>query len=489
MWSTSDITNPFLYHLEKANPILDKITSFDEIAIQHFESASYSDLCDFFNKFRETCNMNYLIHGEFLDKSNRGYNFQLSQSGLNKILLLFAVKCPSDLIISFKYGLRVEDQKTLIEIAKLSKRSDCLNYFHITDEEERAQIAKVCIKEGNPAKFLIKENFISFSIENKRLREELCETLAEVRPDLFIKNLDLFGPIDGFLKQNLLLKCIPQLKYITAGKIKETIDLYSIRLKINASQFKGIDSERIKTLSLESSNSEEKILNIFNKITENPGVELYGRAFWRSNQQSQISATSNNCSLLTQCVMTNDAIVKAIFGPNVDEKLQALKLSKEKNNFSELVSLIQINESKLKNRISNDFFSYSFFLNKRGLEHFFVVLQYLGEGNKIRYRILQSWLFEHTLKEYMEHRANSLSQSQFCEFLQEFEHMLMHPFWTHQFEIFCFKYFMFEPKSNLNTPNISSWELEVKYGISDLESINSIEIQFEMFKKAHMKIS
>lgn len=446
-------------------PKLNVLTTHDIELVQYFKDLDDHDLNDFINRWQGVgCDINTLMNN---------LPSPLSQQGAYEIIKVFAEKRPRA-IAEWVADIGIEDQKILVELAKICKDAKNIEYFEITSENDRAEIAKLCIREGSPDDAL--KNFKNFSIHDSTLLKEICETLTEARPDLFMENFKLFS-LDKSFENELIAKCLPHASFYTAGKVRDLINAFQTSTSPEGTL--SLSPDRIKRKDAAFSDVDKKIVSFFKKIAENHRMGVLTQS-----PHSQIEAYLRqpyDLLTLTGCGMTSVILLNAIFGEAQKTNLISLNFIPTNENLSALISLIKKNGAELDELPPTHFFAYS--IGSKGLDHVIVVIQNRDESHKIQYRLLQSWVKQHDLQDYMENRTNALNESEFFSFFEEFRHVLLHPTWTHQKALFYNRYFMYRPGFAVGKLHPPQKELIIKYGPSSLDEMKLLDLQ--RFKEMH----
>lgn len=460
----------------------DKLTFFDHKAIEYFKNASREDLADFSLWWDDGENhIDSLIKGYFLPKSARDSNFSISQVGLQEIAKILAEKHPL-LLVNILEFFNIEDQNVLVDLVTMCKSAELMEHIQIISEQDRAQIAKTLIREGNTKEVL--KYFKYFSIENQKFIEEICDQLTETRPDLFIENIAIFPLNNTFVKDALIAKCLPHLEYFTSGKIREFVHAYLSAVSLQPPMDAlALAAERIHLQSAEPSSLEKRIVDVFKKIADDPRMEILGRSLWSDSQEIPVESLDDSYAS-TQCGVTSDVLLKAIFGIKDIENMKQLDLTATAECVDNVIGMIKDNENKFEGVPPSHFFAYS--IGSHDIDHAFVIIQYRNEDGSLKYKLLQSWVNEHRLNNYMERRTGSLSQKEFNSFSEDLRHLLLSPKWTTNNALFCKKYFMHDVENRVGKYKKTGGELTVVHGSSDLDKMKLLQLEFEVFKQTHL---
>lgn len=248
------------------------------------------------------------------------------------------------------------------------------------------------------------------------------------------------------------------------------------------------------------------LFDMFRKIAENPN-ELSDRMYWTASEGVHAKNSAGNVGVisLTRCGYTSKTLMASFFGFDTSQKLEVLfdfKKIENEDYFRKALSAIEKNSLTLKEDHSSDFFVYSFGINGRKLPsnywhdswtivnkknafvgHEFVVIQYLDEGNEIKYLILQSFLDRYCLKDYLEETKNKLDTNEFMSFLEGLKELLISEKWTDSLETFYTKYFKDKDGFQIGKENPCSNEFQLVYGRSNISELLAQNENFESFMK------
>lgn len=250
--------------------------------------------------------------------------------------------------------------------------------------------------------------------------------------------------------------------------------------------------EKIKnSIQVPPSKEIQEIFALFKLIAENPETELIGRIRWLIKKDYDLENVINlreepqKAAASQRCLYTVQALYAAIFGVKGDVRVYQRDFSRYEGTLEELNRFwlsVKNNENQLKDKPSH-FFAYQI---DCGQDHVFMLIQYRDEQSNVKYRILQSWMNEHSLNDYMTNR-DSFDSEEFMDFTNKLNHVLLHETWTSEKQAFYEQYFMTDNNNpGIGEDHISTW-LTFRWGASNLDQVRMQKAEFETFK-VHNKL-
>ncbi|MBA3237235.1 MAG: hypothetical protein H0T62_02655 [Parachlamydiaceae bacterium] len=131
--------------------------------------------------------------------------------------------------------------------------------------------------------------------------------------------------------------------------------------------------------------------------------------------------------------MTVGALLKAMFGHQGSDhqfKQEVFENGTVERGLNKTWSILKDNETQFEGKPPSHFFAYS--LGSLAIDHIFVVIQHRDEQSNVKYRILQSWLRDHYLNDYITNRGADLSSEEFIKFQEGYNSALLNAHWTNE---------------------------------------------------------
>lgn len=503
-----------------------KQKEFEARCQMYIENLNGWDLEDFFVSMLEG-EKGCFSKGHFLNPRLDGFKLPEDiQVELIKILLnkncsevsrnisCFEIENPKTLIEIAKLcgpqclrNLVIDDQKGLVELVAHflkefpeSEVIDELKFIGDKNPEDMLQILKMC--SVNQAHFIL-ANLDDFGFEPKHIIE-IANKVADRRPNLILLKLYELGIEDNEALQKLKEKCILLGGIPCVDRIRELSQSYLSN--IYGGPLSKTFLKDIPVTNAESSFDE--VLDYIKTIAANR-IEMLGRKMWidsiygsnmkeiwvnlLSENNLKKGANMSQADRLMysdildemQCEETSQILLRTFFGiDNLSSKTHQLQYDLKQlkeGGFAQFKSVIEENSTKFDGKPTSHFFSYQ--LNCYDLGHTLTLVQYRDKDHGIRYRVLQSWINDHTLRDYLLNRDISYSQEEFESFMDGFEHCLTGDTWTLEMAEFYIKYFLKENSSPIGKPlKKEDVNFSCLYGASDGSQLAKIKAQFEEFR-------
>lgn len=423
-------------------------------------------------------------------------NGQLTKKGLIEIIKLIVKSSSANFITDNLRNSGIDEESSRLEIAKACIETSFyssmrkFDSFGIKNNSLKIEFYKHCVEwMGNDVKHFI-ENFPQFDITNQKALIAIVTRIAAFRPDLVLRNINQFG-LNKASADAVILKCAE----LPPNPTTKLITFWMRENKDRLSSITNFPFEKIKMkIKITPNNAIQKIIELFKHFAENPDKEIVGRKCWR------LSHTENGDALielltpskikemvaLSKCLTTVTALETAIFGVDNPAQNQMIFKSDELDNFWQ--PFLE-NEKKFEGKPPSHFFAYS--IDCGDYDHTFMIIQYKDEEG-IKYRILQSWVENigrrgHSLDEYMTKRGEELSEEDFLNFREGFNHVVSNGKWTPETRIFFAHYFMRDEElRQIGADYHFSSKLGLQWGASNLDAILMHKAQFETFKEKHI---
>lgn len=490
MSNINNLNNPYNAPLKQKNETIHSadLNSFDIRAIKTIKEIisnnnSLSDL---------KCNITTLEDwGKYLTGIN---NEKLSENGNIEIVKLLIDIMPNEIAsVIHRSGL---SSKANTEIAHfLAEKNPEIFLKHIDNFRLENQIVLVeaCKLCASTHTDLLMDNLLKFGIKDQKALLEILSIAADYRPDLVIRFIDNVEIEDQIEKDQVIVKCINKASYVvtTSNKIVDFINDHEHLFSAStlASLKKTINARQIP-----SNTDMQKIFNIFLGYAYRPAEEIIKRQLWQKYAEGENSAEKTQDTLRdpnelqrlasqSHCGYTAAALSASLFGVSKDTKKIVLENDSYRvEELDKVWSLMKENKESFKEKPLSYCIGYTIFSKNK--DHVFVIVQHLDSEDNIKYRILQSWVQQYSLFEYITKRNSDLSEDEFDYFTNELNHVLFHEDHTPRKEVFYEHYFMTKAKNQKDTEGKS---LEVEWGPSTLDKINENRIQFEEFKVRAVK--
>jgi hypothetical protein len=436
---------------------------------------------------------------KYLDIEKNGQDV-LSEKAVVEIIKILIKQQPTSIVEIIEYS-GINNHEAMFEIAKTMAENNprvflrFIDNFGIESQKELAEIYKLwVIKGATHVMNAVMKALPPFKTVDSSSLIDILECASTYRPDLVLKFITQKRMQDQKALSDTIIKCITQVPYVVS--VSKPIQNWVNEHREVLSSLTDINSKAIgKAVHISPNKKMIQIFSLFKKFAEEPATELVGRNLWVQysiNQKSGIdnSKVSENLrnpvasrleASLAQCGMTALALKCAIFGVK-DMQLNSVTLQKESfgiNQLNEVWTKIKENQKEFKDKPSSYFISY--IISCSSLDHQFIVVQHCDKEKKVKYRILQSWVKQHNLNDYMTNRDIDLSSEEFNQFTNGLNEILFQSVETYQKEIFYQQYFM----SNF-MPVSSQKIIEVEWGPSDFKTILHQKNEFDHFKENHI---
>jgi hypothetical protein len=476
-----------------------ELSPFDKQCIAYFETfvvPDHEELADYMKDFSKK-GIKYFTQGGFLDPPVNGQI--LTKQGRIEIVKLLVEQHPQYLV-AYTHMI---DRSTKNELALAYVKNDFpffIKHFQKFGVTEPSQLRELAYAGLEKNAGLILSNLKLFKCQDEKDIIFLIDHCAEIRPSLVLLKLDTLGIKDQGAIERIRAKCLEHKAISNAYRIN---DLVSQEL-ISHPQ----SNKEIKATTLSADSGIEEVFNFFKTMSNDVRIEIAGRNMWSEYTYREMNPTLphnysealwskrfNDLSetiYTTKCGITSEALLSSIFGVrNADSKLETLAYNNRLRplKFQKIKEVFEKNRNEFEGAPPSHFFAYRIQSNR--LDHSFMIIQYKNDQNEIRYRLLQSWVEGHDLKEFMTNRSNSFNQEEFDVFLDGFGHSLMDERWSNDKAEFYNNYFMQDESFTLDRKytHLSPNEKEtftLDYGSSNGEEIATQKAEFEEFKEKHI---
>lgn len=338
-----------------------------------------------------------------------------------------------------------------------------IRYFHIPKTINIANLVKIC--------FTYSADTLLTNLRDCRDESELVNLLnptAKLSPDLVLERIHEFT-LSQPKQDEIMLTALKHGAMTTSDNVKLWVDNHNDLL----SKVKTVSERVILSGWSVSPNAHiNELFAFFTHIAESPYAEILGRLQWNANEgenrrQDELAKDPN----FTRCGATSEALLIAILGKEAESEMN---FKADEASLNNIWKILIGNEANIKNLPPSNFFCYC--TDLKSLNHCFLIIQYLDGLGKIKYRLLQSWIFNHTLKQYLNRRARELNSDEFAEFYNLLREVLLG---TKEIKIIndlFKKYFMFySPPVIYLDKNACSFQ----WGLSNIERVRQQRMLFD----------